>query len=268
MNTPALLLARLDAIGASLAARDSALALLALGSVGTNRHRLDHYSDLDFFVVVREGSKANYLANLEWMEHAHPVAWAFQNTPDGHKLLYADGIFCEYAVFEPAEMAHARHPGGRIVWHRPDFDTTLCTPRHVPEPPPAAATEWLVGEALTNLYVGLSRYLRGEKWTAALFVQNYAVHRVADLMVLADGGGEAGRDPYTIDRRFEERHPAAREILARCMQGYERTPQSAREILAFLEQQHPVNPHIKSRILNLCEEAGAPAHQEKKNSPA
>lgn len=255
MNSPELLLARLEAIGASLSTRESALALLALGSVGVDLHRLDKFSDLDFFVVVREGAKKAYLEKLDWMEQAHPVAWSFQNTRDGHKLLFADGVFCEHAVFEPDEMANAHHPGGRIVWQRPDFDAAICEPRHVPTIPTPATMEWLVGEALTNLYVGLSRYLRGEKWTASLFVQNYAMHRVADLIVRMDGGEEDGRDPYTIDRRFEERHPVAAGLFARCMQGYEQTPQSAREILAFLETQWTVPSPMKQEILRLCGEA-------------
>ncbi|MBI1292269.1 hypothetical protein GC173_13685 [bacterium] len=245
------LLARLEAIADSLKGRDSALALLGLGSAGTERHRLDEYSDLDFFVVVREGTKAGYLQSLDWMEAVAPVAWAFQNTRDGHKLLFADGIFCEYAVFEPAEMADAHHPGGKLIWQRPEFDPGLCTPRHLPTIPAPSSREWLVGEALSNLYVGLCRFLRGEKWTASLFVQNYAVGRVADLIVADAAGSTPGRDPYNIDRRFEVRYPEAEAILAACILGYDRTPESARAILAFLETRETINPAIRDEILRL-----------------
>jgi len=255
IHQPEALLNRLEAIAASLASRPSGLALLGLGSVGVERDRLDGFSDLDFFAVVRPGTKRGYLENLDWMEAVHPVAWAFQNTADGHKLLFADGIFCEYAVFEPAEVADAHHPGGRLVWHHADFDPALCEPRHRPRPAAPSTMEWIVGEALTNLYVGLCRYRRGEKWTAMQFVQNYAVGRVADVLVREAGGAEAGRDPYGIDRRFEARHPEAPALFSRFMQGYDRTPESAREILAFFEARTAVNPVLRREILRLIDGA-------------
>ena len=250
------LLARLDAIAASLERRDSALALLALGSVGRDRHRLDEHSDLDFFAVVRPGAKQEYLEDLGWLEDAHPLGWSFRNTRDGHKALFADGVYCEYAVFEPDEVAEAHHPGGRVGWHREGFDTSLCEPRHAPGPPEDHPMEWLVGEALSNLYVGMCRYLRGERWSAAIFVQSHALHRVADIVVKQSGGAEEGRDPYTVDRRFESRHADADALFARCMRGYERTPESALEILAFLEARCEVGPVIAAEIRRLCAQAG------------
>ena len=55
MNKTELLLQRLDEIGQSLKDSKQALALLALGSCATERERLDQYSDLDFFVIVKDG---------------------------------------------------------------------------------------------------------------------------------------------------------------------------------------------------------------------
>ncbi len=67
MKTPQDLLERLDAIGESLRTSGNALALLGLGSVGTETARLDAYSDLDFFAIVREGFKAHYIDHLDWL---------------------------------------------------------------------------------------------------------------------------------------------------------------------------------------------------------
>src|SRR5574338_611622 len=105
MQTGQHLLQRLDAIGGSLSESGTALALLGLGSVGAETERLDAYSDLDFFVIVKPGCKPDYLASLEWLAAVHPLAYAFLNTADGYKALFADGIFCEFAVFEPQELA-------------------------------------------------------------------------------------------------------------------------------------------------------------------
>ena len=51
------LLTRLDEIGKSLEDSGRALALIGLGSVGTETERLDEWSDLDFFAAVQPGEK-------------------------------------------------------------------------------------------------------------------------------------------------------------------------------------------------------------------
>ncbi len=158
------LLARLDAIGASLATTGEALALLGLGSVGQETDRLDAYSDLDFFAIVKAGQKPRFLNNLDWLAAVCPIAYAFQNTADGYKVLYEDNIFCEYAVFEPSELAAIPFAGGRIVWKSADFDEALTAPHA--RTPGKPSVEFELGEALTNLYVGLGRYHRGEKMAA------------------------------------------------------------------------------------------------------
>src|ERR1044071_2148218 len=92
------LLARLDAIGQSLSATGQALALLGLGSVGTETSRLDQYSDLDFFAIVKPDTKSRFMDRLDWLEVVNPLAYFFQNTVDGYKALFEDGIFCEFAI--------------------------------------------------------------------------------------------------------------------------------------------------------------------------
>lgn len=57
MATKERLLRRLDAIGGSLERRGEALLLLGVGSVGVETERIDDYSDLDFFVIVKPGYK-------------------------------------------------------------------------------------------------------------------------------------------------------------------------------------------------------------------
>ena len=102
------LLKRLDDIGRSLAGRPDSLALIGLGSVGRELERLDDYSDLDFFVIVESDRKAGYIADLSWLAAAHPLAFAFRNSDDGHKFLFADGIYGEMAIFGPDELAQGQ----------------------------------------------------------------------------------------------------------------------------------------------------------------
>jgi len=246
------LLQRLDEIGQALAASGHGLALLALGSVGVEQARLDAYSDLDYFVIVETGCKDDYLRNLDWLAAAHPIAYAFQNTRDGYKLLFADGIFCENAIFEPQELADIPFAQGRIVWQAAGFDAALLTPRvKLPTPQTQA---WLLGEALTNLYVGMGRYRRGEKLSAARFVQGYAVDRMVDLAPYIETEQAGHRDPFTPERRFEQRFPNIARELPQFVPGYEHTPAAAKALLTFLGQHFVVNAAMHAAILALCAE--------------
>jgi hypothetical protein len=253
MNEPQDLLDRLSAIGASLARRQSALALIGLGSVGRELDRLDRYSDLDFFVIVRPGHKTHYLADLSWLEEAAPIAYCFRNTRDGYKLLYADGIFCELAVFEEAELAQIPFAPGRVVWRAAGVDETIGTPpetgRGQEEQPPV---EWLLGEALTNLYVGLLREHRGERLTALRLIQGHAVDRILALHERLQPPRAGHHDPFTPERRYEARYPEMAALLPELLQGYERNRESARAALAFLDAHFELNAALKAAVLALC----------------
>lgn len=254
------LLTRLEAIGQSLERSGRALALIGLGSVGAELERLDEFSDLDFFVIVEPGARPDYLHQLGWLQSVAPIAYHFQNTPDGHKLLFADGIFCEFAIFEPTELAEIPFAPGRIVWKRPGVDEALALPATPPTRPPERTLEWLLGEALTNLYVGLGRHRRGEKLSAVRFIQGYAVDRLVELAQRVESERPARRDPFAGERRFEQRFHAMALELPYFMQGYDRNIESARAILAFLVRHFDVNPAMRQAILTLAaEEAAAPA---------
>lgn len=253
MDHVTLLLNRLDEIAASLAASGHGLALMALGSAGAARERLDAYSDIDFFAIVAAGHKAAYLADLRWLTDIAPVAYHFRNTRDGYKLLYADGVFCECAVFEPAELSGIGAAASRVVWQAPGFD---LSPYQRPDaaPPAPEPVEFLLGEALSNLYVGLGRYRRGEKLTAMRFVQEYAVNSLIALVEQLDQAPAAGRDPFNPSRRLEQRHPALAAALPAMLPGYAHTPAAARAILSYLEARLPVNAAMRDAILALAEE--------------
>lgn len=249
------LLTRLEAIGHALERSGPALALIGLGSVGRELDRLDEYSDLDFFVIVAPGHKGTFLDDLSWLSGLCPIAYHFRNTPDGYKLLFTDGIFCEFAVFEPEELRAIPFAPGRIVWKRPGVDDALALPQLAPSEPPNRSLEWLLGEALTNLYVGLSRHRRGEKLSATRFIQGYAVDRVVELAHRVEQERPARRDPFAGERRFEQRfHDVARE-LPNFVPGYERNVEAARAILAFLVRHFKVDPAMRQAILALCAEA-------------
>ncbi|MGB5104659.1 MAG: hypothetical protein WBO04_15265 [Steroidobacteraceae bacterium] len=252
---PEQLLARLDDIAAALRMSGHAQALIALGSVGLERQRLDRYSDLDFFVIVDPGSKAHYIDSLDWLAAAHPLAWHFRNTVDGHKALSRDGIFGEFAVFEPQELAAIPFAPGRIVWRRPDVDESIAIPRR-PVPEARLPEEaWIVGEALGCLYVGLQRWHRGERLSAARMVQGHALDRLIELdaLRLANTPSPVSVDPFSRERRLEQRQPDLARELPELVPGYSHTPQAALAILAAMERRGAsVNASMRERIRALA----------------
>lgn len=197
--TPARLLAGLDAIAATLSTKPQALALLALGSCGLEVSRLDAFSDLDFFVIVEESAKQEFITNLDWLTCGAPLVFAHRNTQDGWKTLDSDGVLCEFAVFHPGELAHIPYAPGRVVWARRGFDVSVLAPSLWPEP---IDVEWASVEALTNILVGLKRSLRGEDHAAMRAIVCDAGDQVC--RVLRSG---AQSDPYNPWRRLEINAP-------------------------------------------------------------
>lgn len=253
MRTSERLIHRLEAIGQALSNSGNALALLGLGSVGLDLDRLDDYSDLDFFAIVEPGQKLRFIENLDWLASAGEIAYCFRNTYDGYKLMYADGVFCEFAVFEPHELQLIPFQQGRIVWQRPDFNADCCQPGPKASPESSTDIQWLVGEAITNLYVGLCRFQRGEKLSALTFIQYYAFQRVMDLNGLLLVNRHQGQDPFARDRRYEQRYPEMTPNLNNMLQGYAGIPESAFAILAYLDSHFEVNPAMSQEIKRLCQ---------------
>lgn len=247
------LLSRLEAIGDSLARSGRAVALIGLGSVGVELQRLDDYSDLDFFVVVEPGHKSEFIHQLDWLSSVCPIAYAFRNSVDGYKLLFVDGVFCEFAVFEEAELRRIPFAPGRIVWKKPGLPDSLGQPQAAQPTPAPPSAEWSLGEALTNLYVGLGRYRRGEKLSAMRFIQGYAVDRLLELSDHLEPATASPRDVFAPERRYEQRHPTLAQALPNFTQGYERSIESARALLTFIERHFEINPALQRAIRDLCE---------------
>ena len=251
MNTPDDLLNRLDAIGRSLANHADALALIGLGSVGRELDRLDEFSDLDFFLVVRPGTKERFFTNLDWLEAAAPVVFRYRGPGAGLHVLFTDGIYAEMAIFTVAELGNAGYTPGRIVWKQPWVSESVAAPSRTPPAPATPPVEQLLGEILCNLHVGLLRFRRGERLAAAREIQLYAVDRLLELAAHLEPEQAAARDPFARMRRFEQRFPQMADHLAAFQQGYDRTPQSAAAMLDFLAARFPLNEAMVAAIREL-----------------
>jgi hypothetical protein len=246
------LLKRLTEIGRAIENSDHGLALLALGSSGIERHRIDEYSDLDFFVICEAGFKQEYLSNIAWLTQIAPVAFYFRNTIDGYKLLYEDDVFCEFAVFEPDELSNIPFSRGKIVWAKPGFDVSICEP--VPKQVNLVDNDrdYHLGEALTNLYVGVGRYHRGEKLSAYHSIQSYAFGHVIELMARDNHATEnIDGDSFNVGRRFESRYPNFARELSTFLLGYDQSLIVAERILVWLDTHYLINQKMKHKITEL-----------------
>jgi lincosamide nucleotidyltransferase B/F len=161
-------------------------------------------------------------------------------------------VFCEFAVFEPNELQAIPFAPGRIVWKQPHVPSTLGQPVRVPAGPSMRDRDWLLGEALTNLLVGLARENRGEKLSAMHLIQGHAVDQVVELIDDVEAAQGAAQDPFANDRRFEQRYPGVACHASAWLGGYDRNRKSALAILAFLEQHFNVNVEIAAAIRRLC----------------
>ncbi|WP_229708959.1 hypothetical protein [Silvimonas iriomotensis] len=249
MNTRLDLLQRLQEIGQSLEHSGEALALFGLGSAGIERERMDQWSDLDFFAIAKDGKKARLIDLLDWLSNIRPLAFAYRNTIDGHKVMFDDGIFCEFAVFELDELPRIFYSPGQMVWAAPGVPDTICQP--IAQPPAARTESWLIGEILGNVYVGLGRYARGERLSGFRLVQVDAVNRVLELTALA-AAPAAPTDRFAPERRFEFRYPD--QAVAPFMPGYTATPQAALHVLDWLKARYPVNEAMDQAIRQIAAE--------------
>jgi hypothetical protein len=250
-DIPQKLLERLDRLGSVLAVRGDALGLIGLGSVGVDLARLDEHSDLDFFVVVDKGAKLRYLEAIDWLEALAPVAFSFANTADGRKVLFADGVYAEYAIFTLPELCESTFSPGRMVWQRHDAPDGLERYGHRSEVPLPTATHQ-VNEALTNLYVGLHREARGERLAATRLIQVHAIDRIMTFLDLTVAAERPPQDEFARERGAESRFAEDVLPLAAMVPGYDANPQAALAILDWLEARVEIDQSLATAIQALA----------------
>lgn len=241
------LLQRLDDIGNYLVNRDDVLGLLGLGSVGVELSRLDQYSDLDFFLIVKKGSKSTYLASLFWLSDVYPLVYSFRNTVDGYKILFSDGIYGEFAVFEEQEMTDISYSEGRWIFKKLDCKTSNV--QIMPfQPLVSKQTDFAVNELLTNLLVGLQRFRRGERLAAQRLIEVHALNQLISILPSIYVEENIVADKFNLDRRVEFRFPAFAKKIPLFVQGIENIPASAQHLLDFVMTHFDVNKAMADEI--------------------
>ena len=222
-----------------LAADPRVLGLVAVGSMAGRGTLPDRWSDHDFFVVVAPGAQESFRSDLGWLPRAGGIAFSFRETAHGVKVVFRDGHLIEFAVFDPDELAVSRINRYRVLFDRERIDERLA---RVAEATAAGASppsdEWLVGQFLTNLLVGVGRYCRGERLSGRHFVGSSAVtHLVVLLTRHAVSASTAALDSLDPLRRFETAFPSLGRRLDAAL-GLN-TPAAARALLDLAQEELP-----------------------------
>lgn len=229
------MLRRLDQLADRLKADSGVLAVVGVGSAGAEYPRFDDHSDIDFYVVVEDtAAKERLVESTRWLAgFGGTVCYAFRNTPDGWKALFEDGLFVEYAVVTADGLPSMAFTAERVVWSHPRFSLPV---REAREPGAPDTVEHHLGEALTNLFVGLHREQRGEKLAATQFIQVYAVSRILALLNLDAATSRWYPDPLEATRRVERIRSDRQPDWDLLLQGYRSNVESASAALDWLER--------------------------------
>ena len=245
------ILTRIDLLILNFKKNPHICCFLGLGSLA-NQKRLDQYSDIDFFLIVEKGYKTSFMDDLTWLD-VYPISYQFRNTKDGYKVMYEDGVFLEFAVFEVHELKNATFSTGNILYKKDGFDEKLVV-KELPVKE-EVTIDFRVNEALTNLYVGLLRHKRGEIASACSFIQVYAVHQIYELMpMFFNENKDIEKDYFVSERRIEKRFSNGYDLLKPMMQGYDKNIESAEAILNFLMTHSNVSMALATKIKALIKE--------------
>jgi hypothetical protein len=192
------------------------LALVALGSMAARDHLPDRFSDHDFFVIVRPGTQSWYRANRQWLPKHERIAFAYQETAHGMKVLSDERHLLEFAVFDPDELNQARINRYRVLFDRANLTATLEQLAARETASPAEDIPYQSSQFLTHLLVGLWRFQRGERLSAFQFLREFPLQELVRLtQALATPDRPDLGDNLDPTRRFERVYPAVGKSRSR-----------------------------------------------------
>ena len=221
-----------------------AIGLILVGST-SDTHRVDEWSDHDFFVVTHEGSGEDLRQDLGWLPFSDQIAWSVRETKHGLKVVYGFGHVLEFAVFNDSELELAKVNAATVAVDKANIQARVDAMRVASEPAPAdsdAELELL----LTHILIGVGRARRGETLIAGQHIRSYLLGHALGLLgqwIPAEAETLTTVDNLNRFRRFEQRHPLlGREIEAAMQSDVE---SGARQILDLLET---TDPNLANRV--------------------
>jgi hypothetical protein len=205
------------------------LALVAVGSMARRGTTPDRWSDHDFFVVVAPGAQESFRSDLGWLPRGRKIALSFRETAHGVKVVFTDGHLIEFAVFDPDELALARVNRYRVLFDRERIGNRLERVAADTARASLPSDDWLVGQFLTNLLVGVGRHRRGERLSGRQLVASGALGHLVALLAKHAATPATALDSLDPLRRFESAFPELGRRLGATLER--ETPDMARDLL-------------------------------------
>jgi hypothetical protein len=198
-----------EALRSQLEADRRVVGLVALGSMARRDTEPDRWSDHDFFVITSPGEQEAFRGDRSWLPRSEHIVFSYRETPHGVKALYEDGHLVEFAVFDLQELQVARVNRYRVLLDRADVERRLAGLAASTAAGAEARADdlWLLGQFLTGLLVGGSRFARGERLSARSLLASQAARPLLILLarhVPSDRDISDNLDPF---RRFELAYP-------------------------------------------------------------
>ncbi len=193
-----------DRLTNSVAKRPEVIGLIFLGSAAAT-HRVDQYSDQDFFLVVKPGTGESFRQDLSWLPDHEEIALSPRETDHGLKVVYQNGDVLEFAVFEDSELELASANDYRVVLDNQDLTHRMAkiAARSVPKPIDRARDYELF---LSLILIGVNRAQRGELLAAEQHIKSAALDFAIRLIRTTRASNEKA-DSLNGFRRFELDYP-------------------------------------------------------------
>jgi hypothetical protein len=196
----------------SVAKRPEVIGLIFVGSAAAT-HRVDQYSDQDFFLVVKEGTGEAFRQDLSWLPNHNEIALKPRETAHGLKVVYQNGDVLEFAVFEDSELELASVNDYKVVLDNQDLVPRMAkiATRSIPQPIDRAREFELF---LSLILIGTGRAKRGEILAAEQHIKSAAMDFAIKLIRNARSANEKA-DSLNGFRRFEQDYPPLAKELHR-----------------------------------------------------
>ena len=221
-------LERMDALTCFLKGLPGVRAIMAFGSLA-ELDRFDDYSDLDFLIVCSPKRRAALLRNVRVFEALAPIAFAGIEGEDAVKLLFADGVVCDFGIVTEDQLPKILHGPGRFVWKEASFCERYIASQTMIKP--FSQDDAWCGHVLMDIYVGLLREMRAERAAAMEKIQFEAVRRLLGGAQPCDP--QAASDPFSPFRRAEKRGMQGK-CFEEIMPGYAHNLSAAKSIIGRL----------------------------------
>lgn len=185
--------------------RPEVIGLIFVGSAAAT-HRVDQYSDQDFFLVVQQGAGESFRQDLSWLPNSTDIALHPRETAHGLKVVYQNGDVLEFAVFEDSELELSAANDYKVVLDRANITDRMAkiAERSMPGEVNRAQELELF---LSLILIGVGRARRGEVLAAEQHIKGYALNHALRLIRLAKPISKSQKDSLNAYRRFEFDYP-------------------------------------------------------------